>query len=176
MLLKLSLILATLAALAAEVPDSPLAIRALAITEPDGQAWRVNVSVGNRSQATIREVKVSVLPVGATTWDISTLAPGEWKTNVIALNAGKYRSLAVIVAYSTNGRVDSISELIQMREPERPWWTSTASSAVPVALGAVVGLLGAFVTSRFSLDKERLAARLQWSRFLVEHYDVAYRT
>jgi hypothetical protein len=171
----LSLVLVAVAAFAADPPESPLTIRALAIPESDGQVWRVNVSVGNRSQTTFTGLKVSVAPGGAAPWEIPALAPSEWKNNTIALNAGNYRSLVAITAYSSGNRADAIAEPVQMRDPEKPWWTGAASAAAPVALGAFIGLLGVLITSLFSLNKERLTAQLQWNRFLVEHYDGQYR-
>jgi hypothetical protein len=140
----------------------------------------VNISIGNSSQAALTGITVEVLPSGVVPWHIPGLGPGEWKNQTIALSAGNYRSLAALATYTSDNRTDALAEPVQMREPEKSWWTSVASAAAPVALGAFIGLLGgllgAFVTSLFSLNKERLTAQLQWSRFLVEHYDAPYRT
>jgi hypothetical protein len=170
-----SFFLVAWAAVAADPPESPLALRAFAVTESDGQAWRVNISVGNRSQTTLGGISVSVLPAGVAPWEIPSLEPGEWKNSTIALSAGNYRSLAAVVEYSVDKRVDAMAEPVALREPDKPWWPNTAAAVIPVALGALVGFMGAVVSGGISLKKERLTAELQWKRLLVEKYDAPYR-
>ncbi len=175
MLRLLSALLIGFALFAADPPESPLAIHALGIAESDGHVWRVNISIGNRSPNALTLIRVSVLPSGAKPWDILSLAPGEWTNNTIALSSANYRSLAVVAAYISNNHSDSLAEAVEMSGPEKPAWTGLASAAVPVALGAFIGLLGVLITSLFNFSKERLTAQLQWNRFLVEHYDTQYR-
>jgi hypothetical protein len=172
----LGFVLLASTAFAADTQETPLAVRAIPIAGSDGQVWRVNVTLGNPSKNALSALKVAVFPVGAAPWEVPTLSPGEWKNGTIDLTSSDHRSLAVIVTYSSNSRTDSLAELIQVKEPEKPWWSSVGSAAAPVLLGAMIGLLGAFMTSLFTMKKERLTAQLQWSRFLVEHYDVQYRT
>jgi hypothetical protein len=172
--------LITLRACCAGTTEPPLVIRALGITESDGQVWSVNITVGNPSQAALSGIEVAVLPSGVESWEIPTLAPGEWTNRTIALSVGNYRSLAARASYTANHQTNALAEAVQMREPEKSWWTAIASAAAPVALGASIGLfgglLGAWVTSAFNLKKERIAAQLQWSRALVERYEVPYRS
>jgi hypothetical protein len=169
------LLFAAISAVGLDAPQPPLVIRGLCTIESDGEVWRVTLDVGNGSKSPVTDINVSFMPSQGSPWILQTLAPGEWKSETFPLNSGRLKSLIAFARYSKEGVASSIAvpvELPDMSRNQPPAWVM---NIVPVVTGALIGLLGVFVTSLFNMRKERLAAMLQWNRFLVEHYDSQYR-
>lgn len=157
-----------------EATRPPLVVHALPIAESDGRVHRVTLVLGNDFERNLTAINVTLIPDESAKWTVPVLGPGEWKSNTISLNSSKGHSLVAFVEYTSDGSVGSIAVPVQLPEQAKPWWTVIAPGLMPVITGALLTLLGVFITSMFNMSKERLTARLQWKRFLVEHFDSQY--
>lgn len=157
-----------------EAARPPLVVHALPIAEANGQVSRVTIVLGNNFDKNLTAINVTLIPDDVAKWTLPILAPGEWKSSTMSVNSGTVRSMVAFVEYTNDGSVGSIAVPLQLPENSKPWWTTVGPGLIPVITGALITLLGVVITSIFNLSKERVTARLQWKRFLVEHFDTQY--
>jgi hypothetical protein len=157
-----------------EAARPPLVVHAFPIAEANGQVSRVTIVLGNDFDKNLTTINVTLIPDDLAKWTLPVLAPGEWKSNTISVNSGTGRSLVAFVEYTSDGSMGSMAVPLQLPESSKSWWTAVGQGLIPVIAGALITLVGVVITSMFNLSKERVTARLQWKRFLVEHFDAQY--
>jgi uncharacterized membrane-anchored protein YhcB (DUF1043 family) len=135
----------------------------------------VTMGVGNVSSSNITKITITFSSAEGESHDIPDLAPGQWESARIGFVAQSATPSVAVLGFTKDGRAGSLPVPIRWPEARNRKAASWLSAAAPVLAGAMIGLLGVLLTSFFNLKKEQLTARLQWKRFLLEHYDSSYR-
>jgi hypothetical protein len=147
-----------------------------------GTTVKASVNLGNTLPNQITDVCVGFQIPEPTqcAWSIPLLGSGNWRSIVLDIPAQDTvagKQLVLSVRYKTADFHHSVTSVVSL--PGKSNFHTVLNLAAPVLLGAIVsllgGLAGVWLTSTYNIKKEKISARLQWSRFLVEHYDQQYR-